>query len=105
MDRRNFLKFFALGSAAVTIPVTTAVVTNTFKKEKKPPTPVKPIADKTNWQPATGISCGPYYRPTLDMVDENMVRCQMTVGADGCLWIKPHKEDEWFRVAMENNYV
>ena len=105
MERRSFLSFLGLGAAAVLIPVTTAAVMLFYNKEKKPPSPIRPIPDKTNWKPVVGVSTGPYYRPTLDITDENMTRVQLTVGEDGCLWIRPHSESEWYRVALESNYV
>jgi hypothetical protein len=101
MNRRGFFSILGLVAAFTTIPIATLLLILSGKKT--PPIPVEPITEKTNWRPAVGISTGQYYRPTIDIVDEEMNRCQMTVGGDGCLWVRPNGEGEWFRVELENN--
>lgn len=98
------MKFFVLGATAVAMPVTTIAVAMLHHiKEKKPPKPIEPIRSKKNWEPAVGVSTGPFYRPVIDIVSEDFDRCMITVGKDGCLWVRPNGKDEWYRVALESN--
>ena len=97
MDRRSFMKFFGLTTAVVAIPVTTAVAVS--KKTKIPPMS-PPVPNKKPKVSNGYLNIEPLDHPEF-VLGGNEFKCAMTVGRDGCLWVKPQDSNEWFRLAME----